>query len=254
MAGMLEGKVALITGGGRGIGRQTALLFAREGARVVVADLSADGAKETVGLIEKAGGQTTSVIADVAKPDDITAMMVRTVEIYGRLDCAFNNAGVNGAMVGQAGKRTGEWSEEGFDKVIQINLKGVWLCMRAELQQMVRQGHGSIVNTASVAGLTGFRYSSGYVASKHGVVGLTKTAALEYAPEIRVNCVVPGHTDTDFIRDTMTRRGPEILASVPFGELAKPDDIAEMVCWLSSDRARYVSGAAFNVDGALTAG
>ena len=129
MAGMLEGKVALITGGGRGIGRQTALLFAREGARVVVADLSADGAKETVGLIEKAGGQTTSVIADVAKPDDITAMMDRTIEIYGRLDCAFNNAGVNGAMVGQAGKRTGEWSEEGFDKVIQINLKGVSGCV-----------------------------------------------------------------------------------------------------------------------------
>ena len=140
MAGMLEGKVALITGGGRGIGRQTALLFAREGARVLVADLSAEGAKETVGLIERAGGQATSLIADVAKPDDITAMVARTVETYGRLDCAFNNAGANGAMVGQAGKRTAEWSEEGFDKIIQVNLKGLWLCMRAELQQWSGKG------------------------------------------------------------------------------------------------------------------
>ena len=136
MVGMLDGKVALITGGGRGIGRQTALLFAREGARVVVADLSADGVKETVGLINVAGGQAMSVVADMTKAADIAAMVAATVKAHGRLDCAFNNAGIAAYQVGAAGKLTAEWSEESFDKMIAVNLKGVWLCMRAELEQM----------------------------------------------------------------------------------------------------------------------
>jgi NAD(P)-dependent dehydrogenase (short-subunit alcohol dehydrogenase family) len=253
MAGMLDGKVALITGGGRGIGRQAALLFAREGARVVVADMSADGVKETVALINQAGGQAMSVVADMTKPADITAMVAVTVKAHGRLDCAFNNAGIAAYQVGASGKLTAEWSEESFDKMIAVNLKGVWLCMKAELEQMTKQGSGSIVNTASIAGLIGIKTSSAYVASKHGVIGLTKTAALEYAPKIRVNCVCPGFIETDMTKDTMARRKAEIMAMVPFGEMGKPDDIAEMVCWLSSDRAKYVSGASYNVDGGYMA-
>jgi NAD(P)-dependent dehydrogenase (short-subunit alcohol dehydrogenase family) len=253
MAGMLDGKVALITGGGRGIGRQAALLFAREGARVVVADLSADGIKETVALINQAGGQAMSVVADMTKPADITAMVAAAVKAHGRLDCAFNNAGIAAYQVGASGKLTAEWSEESFDKMIAVNLKGVWLCMKAELEQMTKQGSGAIVNTASIAGLIGIKTSSAYVASKHGVIGLTKTAALEYAPKIRVNCVCPGFIETDMTKDTMARRKAEIMAMVPFGEMGKPDDIAEMVCWLSSDRAKYVSGASYNVDGGYMA-
>jgi NAD(P)-dependent dehydrogenase (short-subunit alcohol dehydrogenase family) len=254
MAGMLDGKSALITGAGRGIGRAAALLFAREGARVVAADRTAGEVQETVLLIHTAGAQAVAVVADITRPAEVTAMVTAAVESHGRLDCAFNNAGITGSQVGAGGQRTAEWSEEAFDKIIAVNLKGVWLCMRAELEQMVRQGSGSIVNTASLAGLTGFKTTCGYAASKHGVVGLSKTAAIEYAPEIRVNCVCPGFVDTDMLRDTMARRGGEILGRVPFGELARPDDIAEMVCWLSSDRARYVSGAVFTVDGAYMAG
>src|SRR5437660_7429180 len=153
LAGMLEGKIALVTGAGRGIGRGTALLFAREGARLVVADLSADGVKETAELVTKAGGEATAVVADISKTADVSAMMAVTLEAYGRLDCAFNNAGINGSLAGVRGKLTAEWPEEAFDRLIAVNLKGTCLCMKAELEQMVRQGSGSIVNTASLAGL-----------------------------------------------------------------------------------------------------
>ena len=176
MVGMLEGKVALITGAARGIGRGTALLFAREGARVAVADLSADGVRETAELIVKSGGKATAIVVDVAEPADVSAMMTATLDAYGRLDCAFNNAGINGSLAGVRGKLTADWPEEAFDRLIQVNLKGTWLCMRAELQQMVEQGSGSIVNTASLAGLTGFVSTAAYAAGKHGVVGLTKSA------------------------------------------------------------------------------
>jgi NAD(P)-dependent dehydrogenase (short-subunit alcohol dehydrogenase family) len=253
MSGMLEGKVALVTGGGRGIGRGTALLFAREGARVVLADLSSDGARETAELIAKAGGEALSVVADISKPADVSAMMAATLGAFGQLDCAFNNAGINGTLAGVRGKLTADWPEDAFDKLIQVNLKGTWLCMRAELHQMVQQGSGSIVNTASLAGLTGFPTTAAYAASKHGVVGLTKTAAIEYAPRIRVNCVCPGWINTDMTAEVIERRGAELLARVPFREFGKPEDVAEMVCWLSSDRARYVAGGAFTVDGAYMA-
>jgi NAD(P)-dependent dehydrogenase (short-subunit alcohol dehydrogenase family) len=254
MAGMLDGKVALITGAARGIGRGTALLFAGEGAQVAVADLTADGVKETAALITKAGGEATAIVVDVSKPADVSAMMAATLAAYGRLDCAFNNAGINGSLAGVRGKLTAEWPEEAFDRLIQVNLKGTWLCMRAELQQMVQQqGSGSIVNTASLAGLTGFVSTAAYAASKHGVVGLTKTAAIEYAPKVRVNCVCPGWINTNMTAQIIAQRGPELLARVPFREVGKPEDVGEMVCWLSSDRARYVAGGAFTVDGGYMA-
>ena len=254
MAGMLQGKTALITGGARGIGRATALLFAQEGARVAVADMSAEGAAETVGLINAAGGQAMSIAVDVTKPDQVAAMVASTVAAFGRLDCAYNNAGIAGYQVGAAGQKTADWSEDAFDRMISVNLKGVWLCMRSELEQMVKQGGGAIVNTASIAGLVGLRTSSAYVASKHGVVGLTKTAALEYAEnKIRVNAVCPGYIETDMTKDTMERRGTELMGMVPFRRMGTAQEIAEMVCWFCSDRASYVSGAAYNVDGGYMA-
>lgn len=255
MAGMLEGKTALITGGGRGIGRETALLFAAEGARVCVSDMNADGASETVAMINAAGGQALSVACDVTVGADVDAMVEAAVAAFGRLDCAFNNAGVAPYQVGAAGKLTADWPEDGVDKMLDVNLKGVWRCMRAELKQMAGQeGGGAIVNTASIAGLNGLPTSSLYVAAKHGVVGLTKTAAIEYADKaVRVNSVCPGYIETDMTKDTMARRGDQILKRVPAGRMGQPGEIAEMVCWLASDRASFVTGANYYVDGGFVA-
>jgi NAD(P)-dependent dehydrogenase (short-subunit alcohol dehydrogenase family) len=250
MAGLLEGKSVLITGGGGGIGRATALAFAREGARVAVADIRLEAAAETVALVNAAGGQAISLSGEVARDDDVRAIIEGVIAAYGRLDCAFNNAGIAGFQVDAAGKKTAEWSEEAFDRMIGVNLKGVWLCMRHELPQMQKQGGGAIVNTGSIAGLAGLPTSSAYVAAKHGVIGLTKTAALEYAEDnIRVNAVCPGFIRTAMTEDTMRRRGEQILSQVPFRRMGKPEEIAEMVVWLCSERASYVSGAAYNVDG-----
>lgn len=254
MAGLLDGKSALITGGGGGIGRATSLAFAREGARVAVADAAETAAQETVALINKAGGQAMTLTGDVTDAGAVEAMVKSVVAAYGRLDCAFNNAGIAGFQVDAGGKKTHEWSEAGFDRMIAVNLKGVWLCMKHELPQMVSQGGGAIVNTASIAGLIGLATSSGYVAAKHGVVGLTKTAALEYADDnVRVNAVCPGYIETKMTEDTMRRRGEELMAKVPFHRMGKPEEIAEMVLWLCSDRASFVSGAAYNVDGGYMA-
>src|SRR6266705_2026901 len=220
MAGMLDGKVALVTGGGGGIGRATALAMVREGARVAVADFAAAAARDTVAQINAQGGQAITLMGDVTRDEDGRAMVQDTVTAYGGLDCAFNNAGIAGFQVNAAGKKTAEWSEESFDRMIAVNLKGVWLCMKEEIPQMLSQGGGAIVNTASIAGLIGLQTSSAYVAAKHGVVGLTKTAALEYAD-----------------------------AKIPFGRTGQPGEIAEMVVWLCSDRASYVTGGAYNVDG-----
>ena len=254
MAGLLEGKSALITGGGRGIGQAAALLFAKEGARVAVADLSAEGTAETVALINAAGGQALSVPGDVTVAGEVDAMVAKTIEAFGRLDCAFNNAGIAPYQVDAAGKNTADWSEEAFDRMIAVNLKGVWLCMRAEIKHMETIGGGAIVNTASIAGLIGIRTSSAYTASKHGVVGLTKTAAIEYGQKgIRVNSVCPGFIETEMTRVTMEKRGEEILAMVPYRRMGTAHEIAEMVCWLCSDRAAFVSGANYNVDGGYVA-
>ncbi len=254
MAGMLEGKTALISGGARGIGRATAVLFAKEGARVAVADLNEGGAKETVELINKAGGQAIAIGVDTGKADQVNAMVSRTVDAFGRLDCAFNNAGISGYNVNAGGKRTADWPEDGFDRMIEVNLKGVWLAMRAEIQVMLKHGGGAIVNTASIAGLVGLPTSSGYVAAKHGVIGLTKTAAIEYATDkIRVNSVCPGYIETDMTKDVMQRRGEDIMRMTAQRRMGTAQEIAEMVCWLCSDRASFVTGANYNVDGGYVA-
>ncbi|HEY3911046.1 MAG TPA: SDR family NAD(P)-dependent oxidoreductase [Stellaceae bacterium] len=173
MAGLLEDKAALITGGGGGIGRAAALAFAREGARVAVADIIADAAQETVALVNAAGGQAMSLSGEVARDAEVKALIENVVAAYGQLDCAFNNAGIAGWQVEAAGKKTAEWSEAAFDRMIAVNLKGVWLCLKHEIGQMLTQGGGAIVNTGSIAGLAGLPTSSAYVAAKHGVVGLT---------------------------------------------------------------------------------
>ena len=254
MTGLLDGKVALITGGGNGIGRAAALAFAREGARVAVADHESGSAAATVALINAAGGQAISLGGDVTKAEDVAALVDRTAAAFGRLDCAFNNAGVAPHQVGSLLQRTHEWSEASFDRMTAVNLKGVWLCMKHEIAHMLGQGGGTIVNTASIAGLTGLRRATAYVAAKHGVVGLTKTAALEYAEDnIRVNAVCPGFIETRMTQLAVARRGDELRAATPLGRLGAPEEIAEMVVWLCSDRASYVTGAAYAVDGGWTA-
>jgi NAD(P)-dependent dehydrogenase (short-subunit alcohol dehydrogenase family) len=254
MTGLLEGKSALITGGGGGIGRATALIFAREGARVAVADADQEAARQTVALVNAAGGQAMSLSGDVTDSSHVQAMLETVVGAHGRLDCAFNNAGIGGYQVDAGGKRTHEWADESFDRMVDVNLKGVWLCMKHEIIQMLAQGGGTIVNTGSIAGLIGLPTSSAYVAAKHGVLGLTKTAALEYATDkIRVNAVCPGYIETRMTEDTMRRRGAELMQKVPFHRMGKPEEIGEMVLFLSCDRSSYISGACYNVDGGYMA-
>ena len=252
MGGTLEGKIALVTGAGSGIGRATALAFAREGAKVVVADVAAEGGKETLRLIEEAGGSGFFVEGDVSITGDVRTIVQAAVEHYGRLDCAFNNAGIEGAQA-----PTAECAEENWDRVLAINLKGTWLCMKHEIPIMLKQGGGAIVNTASVAGLVGFPNIPAYNASKGGVIQLTKTAALEYAKQgIRVNAVCPG-----VIRTPMVERflggSPEaeaqFVAMEPVGRMGLPQEIAEAVVWLCSDAASFVTGHAMAVDGGLVA-
>jgi NAD(P)-dependent dehydrogenase (short-subunit alcohol dehydrogenase family) len=250
MAGMLDGKVALVTGGGGGIGRATALIMMREGAKVAVADFNAAAARDTVAQINTQGGQAITLTGDVTSAADVQAMVNDTLSAYGRLDCAFNNAGIAGYQVDASGLKTAEWSEESFDRMVEVNLKGVWLCMRAEIRYMMEHGGGAIVNTGSIAGLVGLPTSSAYVAAKHGVLGLTKTAAIEYADnKIRVNAVCPGYIETQMTRDAMSRRGDAIMAQTPMRRMGRPEEIAEMVAWLCSERAGYVTGACYNVDG-----
>jgi NAD(P)-dependent dehydrogenase (short-subunit alcohol dehydrogenase family) len=252
MAGLVAGKVAVVTGASSGIGRATALAFAREGAKVVVADVTVEGGEETVAQVKKAGGEAIFVKTDVSKAVEVEALVAKAVATYGRLDCAHNNAGIAGNA-----KTIVDDTEDNWDRILAINLKGVWLCMKYEIAHMLKQGGGAIVNTASGAGLIGVRRGGAYVASKHGVVGLTKTAALEYAKAgIRVNCVCPGPIDTPMLQGIGGSNQVVIermVAAQPGGRLGKPAEIAEAAVWLCSDAASFVTGLPMPVDGGYTA-
>ncbi len=249
MAGILAGKAALVTGGASGIGQATALIMAREGARVAVADRTEDSAAATVAMINSAGGQAIAIGGDVANEADVAAMVARTVAAFGRIDCGFNNAGI-GSRPGDVRTRTHEMSQEKFDNMLAINLRGVFLCMKHEIIAMLQSGGGAIVNTASVAGLIGLPTSAHYVASKHGVVGLTKTAAMEYAQDnIRVNCVNPGYIKTPMTDPFMAERFDALMTKVPMHRLGTADEIAEAVVWMLSDKASFMTGASHVVDG-----
>ncbi len=252
MPGLVQGKVILVTGGGSGIGRATALRLAQEGATVMIADYIPEGAERTVKAIRDNGGVASFVQTDVSVTAQVEAMVAKTVETYGRIDGAFNNAGIEGRMA-----TTVETSEENFDRTIAINLKGVWLCMKYEIPQMLKQGGGSIVNTASVAGLVGFERLPAYNASKHGVVGLTRTAALEYAAKnIRVNCVCPGVIRTPMVERILDTGGfteQELRAGEPVGRMGQPEEIAQGVVWLLSDAASFVTGHPMVIDGGWVA-
>src|SRR5216684_2588730 len=252
MPGLVQGKIALVTGGGSGIGRATALKLAKEGAKVMIADYVPEGGERTVRMIEEAGGEASFVAADVSVTKQVEAMVAKTIASYGRIDCAFNNAGIEGRMA-----NTVECTEETWDRTIAINLKGVWLCMKYEIPQMLKQGGGSIVNTASVAGLVGFERLPAYNASKHGVVGLTRTAALEYAAKnIRVNCVCPGVIRTPMVERIIDTGGfteQELTAGEPVGRMGQPEEIAQGVVWLLSDSASFVTGHPMTIDGGWVA-
>jgi len=253
MAGRLEGKFALITGAASGIGRAAALAFAREGAKLTLADVMTEAGEETVRMVRKAGGEAHFVKCDVSKAAEVEAMVDAAVKKYGRLDCAFNNAGIEGDT-----RHIADDTEENWDRVIAIDLKGVFLCVRAEIRQMLKQGTGgSIVNTASTAGLVGSHGMPAYTAAKHGVVGLTKVAGLEYSRAgIRVNAVCPGVIATPMV-DRLVAGRPKMDARLtgvePIGRKGKPEEIAEAALWLLSDDASFVAGCAMAVDGALTA-
>ena len=251
MAGLLDGKVALVTGGSSGIGKRTAIKFAAEGAKVAVADVRETEGNETVNLIEQAGGNGLFVKADVSQERDVQAMVDAAVDSYGRLDCAFNNAGL-------LTRHEQGWTDtpvEFFDEMIGTNLRGVWLCMKYELQQMLRQGSGSIVNNSSIGGIRGGG-GEAYIASKHGVVGLTRNAALTYGPDgIRVNAIGPGIVATETYLDNLASRpemGLRTESTIPLGRVSTTGEVAEVVAWLCSDASSYVTGAMLPVDGGLS--
>ena len=246
-----EGKVAFITGAANGIGRATALAFAREGASVVVADIAEIGNRETAHIIEESGGRAVAIRCDVSRERDVRAALEQTVERCGRLDFAFNNAGIEQSITPAA-----DLTEEKWNRIIEINLRSVFLCMKYEIPLMLKQGHGAIVNTSSGAGVRGIAGQAAYCAAKHGIIGLTKAAALDYAPSnIRVNAVCPGIIDTpmmDRFTEGTTEGRERVIAQEPVGRMGKPEEIAEAVLWLCSDPAAFVVGHALVIDGGQT--
>jgi NAD(P)-dependent dehydrogenase (short-subunit alcohol dehydrogenase family) len=249
----LEGKVILVTGGASGMGRATSIAAARAGAKVAICDVDGKGGEETLGMTLAAGGDAFFSACDVSAAAQVEALVNQTVKKFGRLDCAANIAGIEGKW----GDLIADAPESNFDRVIAVNLKGVWLCMKYELAQMVKQGGGSIVNLASAAGLVGNPGSAAYGASKHGVLGLTKTGALEYArKQIRINAVCPGAIETPMLSrifEVVPNRGARMADIEPVGRLGTPDEIAAAVLWLCSDDSSFVTGTALSVDGGLTA-
>ena len=249
MTEQLKGKIALVTGGSAGIGRATAQLFSRKGAKVVVADINAEGGEETVQGIRDAGGEAQFVRTDISKSTEVEALLKRIIEDYGRLDCACNNAAILGEIVSVV-----DYTEETWDLVLETNLKGTWLCMKHEIPQMLKQGSGAIVNTTATTGLmVGGRTRCAYAASKAGIVSLTKVAALENAEYgIRVNVICPSHTRSPMLEKVFELR-PEFeadfIAQAPMGRIAAPEEVAEGTLWLCSDASSFVTGHVLALDG-----
>lgn len=250
MEKLFQNKVVIVTGGSFGIGKAAAIAFANRGAKVVIADWVED--KETLTAVKSSGSDAIFVKCDISKNEEVKKMIDKTIVEYGRIDYAFNNAGIEGMSA-----PTHECTDENWEKAIAVNLKGVWLCMKYEIPQMLKQGKGTIVNNASIAGLVGFHNIPAYVASKHGVIGLTKNAALEYAKlGIRVNAVCPGVIETPMI-DRFTGKRKEVEKQFesmePIGRLGQPEEVADAVMWLCSDASSFVTGDALPVDGCWTA-
>lgn len=247
----LSGKVAIVTGGSSGIGKATAIAFAREGAKVVVASRREKEGQETVKQVQSAGSEGFFIKTDVSKETDVSAMVEKTIATYGHLDYAFNNAGIE-----QIPTPLVEQTEETFDQVMDINVKGVWLCMKHQIPQMLVSGGGAIVNMSSIAGIIGAPGLPIYVASKHAVLGLTKSVALEYAKEgIRINAVCPGMIETDLLDRAFANQEVKerLIAMHPIGRVGKPEEIAEAVVWLCSDKASFVTGQSLPLDGGYVA-
>ncbi|MEW5836999.1 MAG: glucose 1-dehydrogenase [Pseudomonadota bacterium] len=248
---MLQDKVSLVTGAASGIGRAVALAYAREGAKVVVCDIDAKGGEDTTRMLREAGADTLFLRADVSNAEDCRMLVVQAVQAYGQLDIACNNAGIGGALA-----PTADYPDEAWAQVIGVNLSGVFYGMKHQLGQMSRQGRGAIVNVASILGAVGFANAPAYVAAKHGVVGLTKVAALEYsAAGVRVNAVGPAFVHTPMIApvqaDEASRQA--LTGMHPIGRLGEPEEVAELVLWLSSDKASFVTGSYYPVDGGFLA-
>jgi NAD(P)-dependent dehydrogenase (short-subunit alcohol dehydrogenase family) len=252
MSQEFAGKAVLVTGGGGGIGRATALAFAHAGAKVAVADIAEAAGRKTVELVEQGGGTAMFIKTDVTSATAVADMVAQTVAAWGRLDCAFNNAGIE-----EEHMRLAECPEATFDRVMGINVKGVWLCMKYELAQMLEQGGGAIVNTASIAGLKGAAKMAAYSASKHAVLGLTKSAAVEYARRnIRVNAVCPAVIRTEMYERALKADpgiGPRVVGMHPLGRIGEVEEVAAAVLWLSSPAASFVTGFPLAVDGGVTA-
>ncbi len=248
---LFEGKVALVTGAGSGIGRATALLFAAEGAKVVVSNRTEKTGQETVRQIYKGGGEAIYVRADVSKPKDVEALVKETLSTYGRLDTAFNNAGIGGEM-----NPVADYSLEGWQEVISINLSGIFYCMKYEIPALLKGGKGSIVNMSSILGQVGFGPAPGYSAAKHGVVGLTQDSALVYSSHgIRINAVGPAFIETPMIAPVTSDKASrdQLIALHPIGRLGKPEEVAELVVWLSSEKASFITGSYYPIDGGYLA-
>jgi len=251
--GQFSGKVALVTGGNSGLGKASAISLAREGAKVVISARRSEEGEQVARLIKDDGGEAVFVRADMAVKADIEALIAQTVEAFGRLDFAINNAGIEGTVF----VPTADYSEDTWDAVININLKAVWLCMKYEIPHLLKQKGSAIVNMSSVAGLVGGPVGAAYHASKHGVIGLTKAAAMEYAPQgLRVNAVAPA-----VIRTSMTERGgfhnpelePTLIAMHPLGRFGTPEEVGGAVAWLCSDGASFITGHVLAIDGGFLA-